>query len=105
MERKTDTTLKEFAKKVKAHYKDAEVFLFGSRAKNDYLEHSDYDVIIVSKGFEGTNFFSRPEKIYDCWSDSSSLDVFCYTPEEFNKKKNEIGFVSEAMKKAKPIAA
>jgi hypothetical protein len=29
-----------------------------------------------------------------------SIDPVCYTPEEFHRKKNEIGIVSAALKKA-----
>lgn len=32
---------------------------FGSRARGDALKHSDLDLIIVSKAFEGINFLKR----------------------------------------------
>ncbi|MCK4880628.1 MAG: nucleotidyltransferase domain-containing protein [Bacteroidales bacterium] len=34
---------------VKLYFNDADVMLFGSRAKGNYTEDSDYDVLIVTK--------------------------------------------------------
>lgn len=103
MEREEISKIREFAVKVKEDYSCASVYLFGSRAKGDSLVSSDYDVIIVSKSFKGIKFFSRPVKIYDYWPWKESLDVFCYTPEEFEEKKIQIGFVKEAMQSARAI--
>ena len=95
--RKTDERLKEFVKKVRKDFSDAKIFLFGSRTKDDALEDSDFDVIIISSKFSGENFFDRTTKMYDYWA-KGALDAFCYTPKEFEEKKSQIGFVSEAMK-------
>src|SRR3989344_6197064 len=86
-----------FAHKVKKDFSDARIILFGSRAKGEALEESDYDFIIVSKKFEGTNFFTRMEKMYDYWNERQQLESLCYTPEEFEEKAKLIGIVSEAV--------
>ena len=106
MGRKTDSEkVSEFAKKVIADYPDARVIFFGSRARGDALQESDFDLIVVSKAFGKSNFFKRTEKMYDYWSEKAPLEVFCYTPKEFNKKKNEIGIVKNAVETAATINA
>ncbi|HLC78929.1 MAG TPA: nucleotidyltransferase domain-containing protein [archaeon] len=100
---KAERIVIEFAGKVKKKFPDAKIFLFGSRAGRDFLEKSDYDIIIVSRTFEGKNFFERPLGVYDFWNQKTGLDVFCYTPKEFEQKSSEIGFVSEALKGAMSI--
>jgi len=95
----------DFSKKVKVDYPDARVIFFGSRARGDALQESDFDLIVVSNGFVEKNFFKRTEKMYDYWNENAPLEVFCYTPEEFNKKKNEIGIVKNAVETAVTINA
>ncbi|MCD6403199.1 MAG: nucleotidyltransferase domain-containing protein [Candidatus Aenigmarchaeota archaeon] len=89
----------DFLQKVKEKFEPEKVILFGSRAKGEYLKHSDYDFIIVSKKFEGMNFLKRMEKVYELWDKDVPMDVLCYTPKEFEKKRKEIGIVREALKK------
>src|SRR3989344_427175 len=103
MEREVNLKMKKFAEGVRKEFSDAQIYLFGSRAKNDGLEYSDYDVLVVSKGFEGVQFFERPVKVYDYWEEKEPIDAFCYTPKEFLEKKRLIGFVSEALKEAKKV--
>ncbi len=103
---KTDSEkVKEFAERLKADFPDAKVFLFGSRAKGNALLESDFDVLVVSKAFEGTNFFRRTEKMYDYWTETAPLEIFCYTPKEFKEKSRQTGTVKEAMKTAVTVGA
>jgi predicted nucleotidyltransferase len=70
--------------------------LFGSRARGDALEDSDWDLIIISDEFKGMpfpergSFFLRKVPL-------RRFDLLCYTKEEFSKKSNEIG-LKEALK-------
>lgn len=105
MGNKESDKLRAFASNVKKDYPDANILLFGSRARNEFLENSDYDVIVISNGFKGIHFFKRIEKMYDYWAYPENLDIFCYTPQEFEEKKSRIGFVSEALRKTRPIKA
>ncbi|MFH1587126.1 MAG: nucleotidyltransferase domain-containing protein [Candidatus Diapherotrites archaeon] len=91
--------IENFARRLRKDFKDAKVFLFGSRARGDDLLESDYDVLVVSRQFEGTRFFERTEKMYDYWNEKQALEAFCYTPEELRHKSTQIGTVREAMKK------
>jgi uncharacterized protein len=89
---------KEFAGKVSKEYPDAKIILFGSRATEDYLEESDFDFIIVSEKFQGTNFFERIEQLYAFWNEKQSIEPLCYTPQEFEQKKKQTGIVQEAVR-------
>jgi len=71
--------------------------LFGSRARGDYLEDSDFDLLIVSPDFKG-KIVERVSGLYDYW-DYYPLEIepLCYTPEEFEKMKKRIGIVQQAL--------
>ncbi len=72
-------------------------FLFGSRARGDYLEDSDWDLLIVSPEFAGIPFPERAtvflEKV-----PLRRVELLCYTEEEFQEKVSELGIVAEAVK-------
>ncbi len=74
------------------------VILFGSRARGDWLHESDYDFVVVSPRFEGMNFMERPVELYKFWHQWPGVELLCYTPEEFERKSNEIGIVAEAVR-------
>jgi len=63
------------------------VILFGSRARSDYLENSDLDMIFV--GDFKDSFINRSSIIYEHYKLSLGLDAFCYKSEEFNKMFHE----------------
>lgn len=104
MERKTIKIAREFAAKLRKDFEDAKVILFGSRARGEHLQDSNYDFLIVSKKFEGTPFYSRMEKIYDYWKNRQAIEPLCYTPLEFKQKKKQIGIVQQALKQGTKIA-
>ncbi len=72
--------------------------MFGSRARGDYLLDSDYDLIIVSDKFKNYDFTDRMAQVMRLSDGSVSFDIICYTEDEFEKKKKEIGTVQEAVK-------
>lgn len=74
------------------------VILFGSQATGQATKDSDIDLIIVSSDFENKNAFERPRILYKLWNLDYPVDFLCYTPEEFEYKKNRISIVSEALK-------
>jgi len=90
--------LNNFLNQVKKNFNPQLIILFGSRARNEYLKESDYDFIIVSQEFEGIHFLKRIEKVLLFWNLDQDVDILPYTPEEFEKKKLEIGIVNEALK-------
>lgn len=90
--------INEFLDQVKINFNPELIILFGSRARDEHLKESDYDFIIVSKKFEGVHFLKRIEQVLLFWNLNQDVDILSYTPEEFRKKKNQIGIVSEALK-------
>ena len=73
--------------------------MFGSRARGDNFNDSDYDIIIVSPDFANILFTQRIAKMYDFWKHYPlDIEPICYTPEEFEKKKKQIGLVQQAVK-------
>ncbi len=102
MDRITDRNVKEWINRflmvIDDKYSAEKVLLFGSRARGDNLIDSDVDMIIVSKKFKGINWLKRIRNISVEWEGLVSLEPLCYTPEEFEEKKKEIGIVNEAVK-------
>lgn len=98
MGRKGIKELNNFLYQLKKNFDPQLVLLFGSRARNEHLKESDYDFIIVSAEFEGIHFLKRIEQILLFWNLDQDVDILPYTPEEFEKKKHEIGIVTEALK-------
>jgi len=90
--------MKEFKEKIKKKIRPERVILFGSRARGDNKESSDFDVIIVSSDFKGIKFFKRSPPLYLLWNDDSSVDIICLTPEELVKKQKMIGVIQTAVK-------
>jgi len=90
--------IERFIKRVKKAIRVEKVIVFGSRARGDYLEDSDVDMVIVSGDFEGVPFYERMDRLILLWESPLDLEVLCYTPEEFEMKQKEIGIVSQALK-------
>ncbi len=66
------------------------LYVFGSRAREDYKEDSDVDLLIVSKDFRGVDWNKRPRSLYLNW-DYDTLpepEFICLTPEEFEENKD-----------------
>lgn len=72
--------------------------IFGSRARGDHLEESDLDLILVSRDFKGVFFTDRSSQVHRYWDGDLGLEVLCYTPEEFEKKRRMIGLVQDAIR-------
>ena len=87
----------EFVENLKKDYTIERVIFFGSRTRDDYLECSDFDVIVVSADFEGIFFTDRISKMYKYWKSLKALEVLCYTPEEFETKRNQLCIVKKAV--------
>ena len=97
--KKTLNILKKHLKFLKKTFNPEKIILFGSRARGDNLEESDFDLIIVSEKFKDIDFRERMIKAYGNWDKKEGLDVICYTPEEFKKLSKRITIVKEAVEK------
>jgi hypothetical protein len=89
--------IKVFLDKVEQRFSPEKVILFGSRARGDFLKDSDYDIIVVSRRFEGCHFLDRLTMLFDLWDYQFDADILAYTPEEFEEKRTELGIVSQAV--------
>lgn len=90
--------MRAFADALKQHFGAERVILFGSRARGDWLKESDYDFIVVSPQFEGVHFVRRPVELYRYWKGHPGVELLCYTPEEFERKRRQISIVREAVR-------
>ena len=72
-------------------------FLFGSRARGDYLEESDWDIMIVSPEFANIPFPDRATMFLKKVP-LRRVELLCYTEEEFQDRAAELGIVAEAAK-------
>ncbi len=98
MGKKADAKIRDFVRRVKKEYKVEKAILFGSRARGDNFNDSDYDIIIVSPDFMNILFTQRIARMYDFWKHYPiEIEPICYTPEEFEKKKKQIGTVKTAV--------
>jgi len=96
---RADARIVDFMSRVRSRFKIQQAILFGSRARGDELVNSDYDVVLVSPDFRGVFFSKRSALMYDFWTHwPFEIEPLCYTPEEFEMKKKQIGIVSEAVK-------
>ncbi len=99
MGKEADSRIADFLKKVRKKYNISEAIFFGSRAKGEHLKGSDYDIILVSEDFKDIFFSKRSALMYDFWQHwPIEIEPLCYTPEEFETKKKQLGIVSEAIK-------
>jgi predicted nucleotidyltransferase len=96
--------LAQFVRRVHRRWPLERAVLFGSRARGDELRESDYDLILVSAAFGGLPFTERMMLVRDLWSLGERLEVLCYTPEEFERKRSEIGIVAEGLRQGRELA-
>lgn len=99
MGRKADPKAVDFIRRVKKKFHLEKALLFGSRARGDFLKHSDYDILLVSPDFKGIFFTQRIAKMYAFWKHYPlEIEPLCYTPEEFAQKKRQLGIIRQAVK-------
>ncbi|AEM39094.1 DNA polymerase beta domain protein region [Pyrolobus fumarii 1A] len=89
--------LAEIVERVRAVLGEAQVYLFGSYARGDWLEDSDIDLIIVSPRFRGLDPGKRYAMIRELLPGDVSLEILLYTPEEFERAKKRSVVVQDAM--------
>lgn len=77
-------------------YRPIRVLVFGSRANGYPLKESDLDLLAVSKSFQGVPFIQRAPQLLWSLQVPFPIEVLCYTPEEYERKREEIGIVKVA---------
>lgn len=101
MGRIADPLVRRFAArhlpKLRRRYRPRVVLVFGSRARGEALAESDLDLLVVSEHFRGIPFLERASTLLADLDLRFPVDVLCYTPEEFARKRRELGIVSLAV--------
>lgn len=101
MGRVADPIVRKFAARylprLKRQYRPQLVVVFGSRARGEALAESDLDLLVVSERFRGVSFLERASAVLRDLDLPFSADLLCYTPEEFQRKRREIGIVRQAL--------
>ena len=100
MASKTDERIEAFRElylsKLINSYRPTRVLVFGSRVQGRALKESDLDLLVVSKFFEGIPFIQRTPHLLWTLRVPFPVEVLCYTPEEYERKRKEIGIVRVA---------
>ncbi|MEM0024544.1 MAG: nucleotidyltransferase domain-containing protein [Thermofilaceae archaeon] len=76
----------------------AQVYLFGSYARGDWLRDSDVDLIVVSPAFRGLNLGERYLLVRRLLPDTISVELLLYTPEEFERLRGRSVILRDAEK-------
>ena len=101
MGRITDPVVRKFAARylprLKRQYRPQLVMVFGSRVKSEALADSDLDLLVVSERFRGVPFLERLSVVLRDLDLPFPADLLCYTAEEFERKRREIGIVRRAL--------
>jgi predicted nucleotidyltransferase len=82
------------------------VILFGSAARGEMHRDSDIDLIIISPDFKKMGFIERLillSKLREGMKKSAPMDIFGYTPEEFERLSKESIVLKEAKREGKII--
>jgi predicted nucleotidyltransferase len=82
------------------------VILFGSAARGEMHRDSDIDLIIISPDFKKMGFTERLillSRLREGMKKSASMDIFGYTPEEFERLSKESIVLKEAKREGKII--
>lgn len=94
------TPVLDFRRRLLRDFRVDRLVLFGSRVRGDFRPESDWDVLLVSPDFANLSFFDRIRRVGDYWDyqHEHGIEPLPYTPEEFERKRHEIGIVQEALK-------
>lgn len=77
-------------------FRPVRVLAFGSRVRGDALKHSDLDVLIVADAFREIRWLDRPVRVVEECDIRFGVELLCYTPEEYDRKRGELGIVRQA---------
>lgn len=95
--------LNKYLDSIKIAYEPKGLWFFGSRASGSAREESDLDLVLVSDKFKGRKFIYRLGDFLKTYDFPKHIDALCYTPDEFEKKRKEIGIVREAVETGEKI--
>jgi predicted nucleotidyltransferase len=77
------------------------IILFGSRARGDWDQISDIDLIVVYQ--TSKSFLDRLRELYLSWNIPKSVDILAYTPDEFAEMMRENSFIQDAVREGEVL--
>jgi predicted nucleotidyltransferase len=105
---KTDPLIRRFLRlylpRIRKAVAPQEVWVFGSRVRGDALEGSDLDVVVVARAFGAQDWPDRAAAILRDADVTHNIEFLCYTPEEFARKRKELGIVNAAVEEGVRVA-
>lgn len=93
--------VKDYLQNLEGKIKVDKTILFGSAARGKMNRDSDIDLIIISPQFKKMEFMKRLillSKLRRGMKKTAPMDIFGYTPEEFEKLSKESTVLEEAKK-------
>jgi len=93
---KVKKALETLMRALREAYKDVEVYLFGSYAKDSWLEDSDVDIVVVSEGFCGKSLPERIGEVRKLAPEDTAFEILAYTPQELRKAMEKSMIIQDA---------
>lgn len=103
--KKTPRELKSLVYSLRKELPDVRIILFGSRARGEASKWSDYDFLLISKGFEGMNPFARLDIPFRYQPLELPMDFICLTPQEYEERIEAATVVTEAAREGVELIA
>lgn len=88
-----DQILNQIVQVIKADLEPSKVYLFGSRARGDHKEDSDYDVVIILDKLDQPRIEIEQRLLHLTFDISACIDFIVYTQSEFDEWKTEFGAI------------
>ena len=82
----------DFAKALEAEsIKPQKIILFGSFSTGNHREDSDIDLLVISEGFSGKDYWERIDILSDAiYEVFEPIEAVAMTPEEWEKKESPV---------------
>ena len=91
-----DQIINSITQKIAKNYNPEKIILFGSAAKNEMSEDSDFDLLIIKNGVEHERNRAYPVRKILRGENLPPLDIFVYSESETNERiKEKDAFISD----------
>jgi len=94
-----ENVIKKYVHRLNEIIKVEKLVIFGSRARGDFMEDSDLDLIIISEDLKGMSYLERTRLLDDVWRKINvtglRIEAFGYTEEEYKEAKKSSPFVQD----------
>jgi len=98
-----NAALRRFIQRLVDELRPERVILFGSRARGDDKETSDYDMLIIADYFSDIPWAMRSGHVLRLWDLPLDLEPICLTPDEFRHRAQDLTIVGVAAREGSVI--